>query len=231
METDKTILTATQFVDLALKYPKWGEIIRDLPEAEMQTLFALVSAAGFDPKAVVQGQLKGHYRDQDGSATGETYPINHLCPFKVISKEEGKDHYFASGWLDCALRRVVFVGKRQGESREQLIEAIASEIKRSVPLEPIQLTLDGDMLSEYPPSTNGFFPKYFVDHTRDNRTLNSCVGIHDYCNGWADRLRATETQDAIVCRVCHLRVLFPREIKTYGELRQFLATQRTQVAV
>ena len=35
--------------------------------------------------------------------------------------------------------------------------------------------------------------------------------------------------DVIVCRGCHLRVLFPKKIKTYGELRQVLASKFAQV--
>lgn len=208
----KTTEIATSFVDLALKHD-WDEV-KELPATEAQILFATVSAAGFEPTKVVPGKLVGHYRYQDGSSTGETYPINSFCPYKVISRD-GDDHYHATGWLDHAL---YFTRRRRGTDRQERIEAIQHEIERSVPLKPIQLTAEGDLLREYPPSGN-----YFVDHTRDNRELGSCVGVHEYCNGWMDRTRATATHDAIVCRGCHLRVLFPNEIKTYGELRQALA--------
>jgi len=218
---------ATRFVDLALKYKRWDEV-ETLPADEAQILFDTVSAAGFDPKEVVPGKLVGHYRDQDGSSTGETYPINCLCPFKVVGQEDG-DHYFATGWLDCALRRVVYGITRQNESREQLIEVITAEIERSIPFIPIQLTPEGDMLREYPPSTVGLSSlAYFVEHTRDDRKLPcsySC-GVHLHCGGYMERHGATATHDAIVCRSCHLRVLFPKEVKTYGELRQALVSQR-----
>ncbi len=220
--SNETTAVATQFVDLALKY-EWGKV-KKLPDVEVQVLFEVVAAAGFDPKKVRQGNIVGHYRDQDGSNTGETYPINGLCPFKVVSQEDG-DQYFATGWLDCALRRVVYGAARKKEGREQLIETIASEIERSVPLTPIHLTSEGDHLCEYPPNTLAFGLEYFVDHTRDNHELNSCVGIHMHCNCWMDRHRATSTHDAIVCRGCHLRVLFPKKVMTYGELRQALASQ------
>lgn len=225
LKTEKTIiLIAEQFVDLVLKNNDWGQI-KQLSNDEIQTFFEIVSAAGFEPKSVVPGKLKGHYLEQDGSRTSETYPINSLCPFKVIS-QEGDDHGFATGWLDCALHHVVSGATQKGENRQQLIEKICSEIKRSISLQPIQLTLEGDLLREYPPSLHG---GYFVDHTRDTNNLGSCVGVHMYCGGWMDRNRATKTCDAITCRHCHLRVLFPKEVKTYGELRQALASTSTPV--
>lgn len=217
---------ASQFVDLALKYKRWDEI-KMLPTDEVQVLLNTVSAAGFNPKKVMQGKIVGHYCDEDGSNTGETYPVNNLCSFKVVGQEDG-DHYLATGWLDCALRCVVYGMTRHSKSREELIKVIAEEIERSVPLEPIQLTIEGDFLCEYPSrslgGTTGF--RYFVQHTRDEKNLVLCVGVHEFCNGWMDRRRATRTHDAIVCRGCHLRVLFQKEVKTYGDLRQALAYQR-----
>lgn len=212
---------ATQFVDLALEHKgNWGKITR-LSVDKIQVFFATVEAAGFDPKEVKLGRLRGDYRDQDCSITGETYVINDLCPCKVID-QEGEDDYCATGWLDSALCRVVSErGWGPKESREQLIDAIATEIARSVPLKPVQLTPEGDLLREYPPSGGS----YLTDHTRDDNRLGSCVGIHMYCDSWMDRHRATKTHDAISCRGCHLRVLFPKEIKTYGELRAHLASK------
>ncbi|TSC92812.1 MAG: hypothetical protein CEN89_442 [Candidatus Berkelbacteria bacterium Licking1014_7] len=152
--------------------------------------------------------------------TGETYQINSICPFKVVSREDD-DHYHATGWLDRALRHVCLGATQQKKSRDLLIEEIRREIERSIPLAPIQLTLDGNFLREYPPSHGGF-----VDHTKDDRKISDCVGVHMFCNGFMDRHRTTKTQDAIVCRSCSLRVCFPNNVKTYGELRQALSTQQ-----
>lgn len=212
----KTIETAASFVDLVLKHD-WSKI-KELSTDEVQILFATVSAAGFEPTKVIFGKLVGHYRDQDGSSTGEIYSINDICPYKVISRD-GYDHYPATGWLNHA-----FSFAKRGTDRQECIKAIQDEIERSVPLKPIQLTAEGDLLREYPPSGG-----YFVDHTRDNRKLHSCIGVHDFCNGFMDRTRATMTHDAIVCRSCHLRVLFPKEIETYGELREVFASKFVQV--
>ncbi len=221
----KIAYIAASFVELALKHKHNWMNIKELPASDVQVLFETISAAGFSPKAVVPGKLKGRYLEQDGTRTGETYPINSLCPFKVIN-EEGDNNYCATGWLNHILSHVVSGRAEDDKSRKRLIGEIRSEIKRSVPLEPIQLTPEGDMLKEYPPSTGS---NYFVDHTRDRHELSSCVGLHVYCNGWIDRIRAAKTHDAIVCRNCHLRVLFPKEVKTYGELRQALASKHIPV--
>jgi len=223
---------AMWFVDLALKYKPWDGI-KALPADEIQILFETVSIAGFDPKKIVHGKLVGYYLDQDSSRTGETFPINTLSPFKVVG-QDNDDHYPATGWLDCALRRTVNGLKwmQKKENREELIEVIAGEIERSIPLTPIQLTLEGDLLGEYPPDKPALSRDYFVNHTRNENCLDldSCVGVHEFCDHRMDRMRATKTHDAIVCQACNLRILFPKEVKTYGELRQAL-TKKVQVTI
>lgn len=211
---------AQSFVDLALKYD-WG-LVTELPPSDVQILFETVSAAGFKVMKVVPGKLRGDYLEQGGERTGKTYPINSFCPYKVVS-QTGEDYFHATGWLDCALRLVI----RTGMDRPQLIKRVQQEIKRSIPLDPIKLTTEGDMLREYPSSSND----YFVDHTRDDCILSSCVGIHDRCNGWVERLKATATYDALSCRHCHMRILFPKEVKTYRDLRKALASKLDKVAV
>lgn len=220
MET--TALVAS-FVDLFARHSlrEMGQLTKD----EVQVLLGLVTAAGFSPGSIVLGNLEGSFLDDDGSRTGETFPINHLSPFKVVDKD-GRDRFFATGWLDCAFRLVAL--ERGG--REEQISALTREVERSVPLTPIQLTSQGDFLQEYPPQVQFLGLSHFVPHTRDDNTLSSCVGVHTYCGGWMDRNRATATHDAIVCRSCHLRVLFPKTVKTYGELRQALRVDSVLVA-
>lgn len=206
---------ATRFVDLVLKYKRWDKI-EELSAEEIQVLFEIVLAAGFEPKEIVLDKLVGHYLDQGGSRTGDTYPINNLCPYKVVN-QEGENDFFATGWLDRTLRQVTLGATLlNGENRNRLINVISVEIELSAPLKPIRLTSEGDFLCETPPSVN---------HTRDNDRLGCTAGVHKYCNSWMDRIRATQTHDAIVCRKCHLRVLFPKEVETYGELRQVLAAK------
>jgi hypothetical protein len=220
---DTTIaVLAEQFVSLVLKHEKWDKV-ENLPPDDVKTLFCTVSMAGFAATGVIPGKLLGNYLDQGGSRTGETYPINSFCPFKVVG-EKGDD-YFATGWLDCAFRRVVYGLQRQNETQPEIVKAMAEEIERSRPLEPIQLTPQEDFLCEYPPTSHFSGLTHFVTHARDCDNLAVCIGCHMFCDGFMDRIRATETHDAIVCRRCHLRVLFPKEIKTYGELRKAFASE------
>lgn len=222
---------AEQFVDLALKY-RWNEVKTLLPADEMEVLIGTVSTAGFNLKKMQQGESTGCFRDEYGYITSK-HPINDLCPFKVVD-EDGHEDAFATGWLDCALRRVVYGSSRQNKSRETLIEVIAEEIKRSIPFEPIQLTQEHDFLREPRPrpaesSQFEWIFEYFVEHTRDKDSLylNSGVGIH-YLSlgvgrqkrcGWMKRVQATRVQDVVWCRGCGLWVPFTNEVETYSDLR------------
>lgn len=203
---------AQRFVDLPPGFVRCDYRSDDDRAAQenSKVLFDVVVAAGFDPKKVILGRLTRRYSDSN-----ETYPINSLCPFKVVNQED-EDDYCATGWLDCIVRKVNSAGRLEGEKYIMLIKEIEHEIEKSIPLQPIQLTIDGDELLEYP--KDGYLP----GHTRDNHKLDSCVGVHAYCKSWMDRVRATAKHDAILCRGCHLRVLFPREVATYGNLRVYL---------
>ncbi len=214
---ESTVIAATQFFDLVLKYQSWHKI-RHFQDEEMQVLLAVVKAAGFNAKEIKAGKITGH-QWEDGVCTA-TFIVNDLCPFKVISQED-RDHGKATEWLNDALKRVILETQRHKDRRE-IIALITDEIEKSVPLTPIQLTPEGDILLEYP--RNVVFGG-FLRHSRDNDRLDSCVGIHGHCHGWMDRHNVSFTHDSISCRACYLRVTFPRETKTYGELRQALAAK------
>lgn len=218
---------ATRFVDLVLQYGLWAWV-ETFPADKVSILSDILSSAGFDLKELVPGKLLGNSRTQEGNLTGHTYPVNVSCPFKVVD-QDGVDHLFATGWLDCAVRRVIFGSRYYNESREKIISAMIEEIRRSVPLEPIQLTPAGDLLCECPPQPVFATFGYFVDHTRGGGKLDACVGVHVRCGGQMDRCKAIKTHDAIVCRKCRLRVLFSKRVKTYSDLRQALAFQRIWV--
>lgn len=187
-------------------------------------LSELLAAAGFTSTKIVMGNLRGRWQDQDGY-TGETYPINCMCPYKVLSDND--DDYLATGWLDCMVRfsRELHIGSfgQKKMKRDDAVKALAEKTEQANPLKPIVLTEIGDTLSEYPPSTKFGGYEYFVDHARDTNKLSTCVGVHTICHGWMDRNRATATHDAISCRCCHLRITFPKSVKTYGDLRTHFA--------
>ena len=219
-ENNKDVLEiAARFVDLVSRRGRWNLTeAQGVPSVEeLQVLFDTISAAGFESKGVAPGKLRGNYREQDGNSTGETYPINGFSPFKVVD-QNGVNNIFATGWLDCAFRLVL--GKIA--ERGKLIEAIAVEIERSIPLAPIRLTSNGDLLCESSQRPSEFGLEYFVNHRQDDHELSYCVGVHKYCDSWMDRKRTSDTHDVIVCRGCFLRVSFPKEVKTYGDLRQVL---------
>jgi hypothetical protein len=213
-----------QFVTLAKRHTprEWWDL-EDYPANLIKEVFAeLIKRAGFNPDEVVLGKLHGNYRDQDGN-TGETYPINGVSPFKVVTG--GRDNYAATGWLDCAMKMVVVPSARKDKTDKQLVAELEQEIERARPLEPIQLTSMGDMLRENMPRSAMFGRfEYFVDHLRDKDSAMSAgpIGLHMYCGGYLDRHRATAEHDSISCRQCHLRALVPKEAKTYGELRRSL---------
>lgn len=221
-----TTSIATQFVDLALKYEQWGKI-EDLPREEVEILLRIVKAASFEARDVVLGKLTGNYLDQEGRKTVDTYPINSFCPFKVVSRE-GNDEQ-ATSWLDYVLELVVTKVEGKVKTREQLIEMVQSSINKAIPLEPIRLTPEGDFLIE--DASCASLEPARIHHTRDNQLLHSLVGVHKHCGGLLDRQRATTTSDVLVCRKCYLRVAFPREVETYGDLRQALANQQKGASV
>jgi hypothetical protein len=72
---------------------------------------------------------------------------------------------------------------------------------------------------------------YFDGHTKDEDKIGSTVGVHTYCNGFVDMKRTSLTHNVLYCRSCSLRVVFPIEIKTYGELREHIGSQLNQPTV
>ncbi|TSC71209.1 MAG: hypothetical protein G01um101449_64 [Parcubacteria group bacterium Gr01-1014_49] len=219
MQTKKI---AASFVGLALSHD-WNRI-PELSDEEIRILFSIVSIAGFKPAEIVRGKLVCYLRDVDGSKTGESFIVNNRCPYKVIG-QDGNDCYRATGWLNGVLELVagpsssLWVRGKVLDS-EKLAADIEREIERSIPLEPIRLTSNGDYLREPPPP----FDECLVDHSRDDDKISAeAVGIHNLCGGWMDRWQSTETSDVLVCRRCYLRVLFPKEAKTYGKLRELVS--------
>lgn len=82
-------------------------------------------------------------------------------------------------------------------------------------IKPIVLTSAGETLLGYPGSVRG-----------DEGELDNCIGVHDVCNGFVDIKKISTTHNAIICRSCHLRVIVPASLKTYGELRAYFHGDR-----
>lgn len=227
--SEKILEVATKLVELALKYKDQWPGLKELEQEELQVLFDAVKAAGFEPKSIVPGQIIGYYLDKSGNKTKDIYQINAFCPFKVICQNAVyrfvKNHDFATGWLDCAIRRIVSGIAKRREDTEELIEVISAEIERSLPLAPIRLNSENDWLCEHSPNPtypthSGF--EYFVDHTKDDSQLTVSAGVHRFCRGHIRRLRVNQVYDALWCERCSLTISFTKNVDTYGDLREAL---------
>jgi hypothetical protein len=201
---------AKQFVAIVHKYLTYEEAEKMSAE-EVDTLFAVVEEAGFEAKALECAKVM-YSQNSDGGHTN-VFLLNNYCPLKVVD-DDGENDEVATSWLNHAWSYVA--AYRELSEIHELEYRMEKEIKRSVPMRPIWLSNKGDRLLECPPPGRGFF----VDHTRDEKDLSEgCVGIHECCNGFVDRKRATHNNDVLVCRQCFLRVYIPRKVKTYGDLR------------
>lgn len=204
---------ATEFVDLVLQHETWSEV-KWLHIDNLNILLAAVIAAGFEARAVRKGTVSGYFRGPHGEHTTETYVLNAGCRFKVIALDGG-DHRLATLWLVGAVANVRMWRDMDNYSREDIIAIMMGVIEDSVPLRPIRLTNENDFLREFS----------FKDstHTRDVDDVDHCVGVHADCDGWVERRKKNSTHDQLVCHGCYsLHVSFPREVKSYGELRQYL---------
>lgn len=212
---DITVIS-TRFVDLVLKHYRWEgfneisaqENAAELPADKIQVLYDMLSVVSFNRIKIVPGKLTDSFKE-DGIS--KTFVINNFSPFIVIRDSKGLVP--ATSWLEFCFRSVIF-GSKRDKKGEELIETIVKSIKATISLKPIRLTPEGDFLCDISP---GFGMK----HTKDEDNLcYLTVGIHKFCNGNMERIQTTKTHDIIVCQKCHLRVQFPRNVLTYGDLRK-----------
>ena len=80
----------------------------------------------------------------------------------------------------------------------------------------IVLTTFGEALRPYPNSD-----------MKNERVLGTCIACHFMCNGFVDIKEVSPTHNALVCRSCHLRVVVPNTVKTFGDLRQWARSNST----
>jgi hypothetical protein len=212
---------ASRFVSLVSNREWVGKPV--LPREEIDVLSDLVRAAGFNPGTLQYGSVRIRTMSSQGNGAFR----NTECPYHVLDKD-GTLNWFASGWLDCALSRVRFdlavVENRTAEKLHRAAEAIAEEIRRSIPFPPIRLTEDDEYLCEpVRGPKKGELWEYFVDHLKDTDTLKSDLGIHQYCNGLVRYTQVSPVRYALYCERCHLRIKFYNGTSTYGQLREELA--------
>ena len=86
-------------------------------------------------------------------------------------------------------------------------------------MNPIVLTRHKDTLVEYPAAFDG----EVNDNSNLTSLVGSIVGQHKVCGGRLEIGSTSEIWNAIICRSCYLRVVFPKEVDTYGKLREWFA--------
>ena len=179
----------------------------------------ILEALGCEIASIVLGEKKGYYRDIDGSAV-DSFVANPNSGIVVMERSSNSD------WATCWLEQIW--QKTRGMLRtKKPIDEVASyllqEIDRCTRLVPIQLTEHGERLRECPPAD------VLGDHTRDDHNLKHAPGIHDYCSSWFDVVQVSKTHNALHCKGCGLRVVFPSTITTYGELRRYFEVRLSEV--
>jgi hypothetical protein len=202
-----------KFVDFVVRIREntWTEVD---PIERDGVVMTVLRAVGHDASGLVAKNLRGNYFDQDGSRTGETYPINTVCPLTVTSQAVAdpcagnpriEDDYGATCWLNEAVR-VILREKDADSALGSLVELVV----KSVPLEPILLTSFGDRLLETRRTEN---------HVRDTDVIWMNSVRHDRCNGIIEMHPCSEAWRTLACRKCGLRLRVPSSITTFGELR------------
>lgn len=54
----------------------------------------------------------------------------------------------------------------------------------------------------------------------NNRKLSGRVGLHARCYGFIEVISTTITHKVLCCKRCSLRILIPKEVNTFGKLRE-----------
>lgn len=65
------------------------------------------------------------------------------------------------------------------------------------------------------------YNEYIVFQENTNGTIDFGLVTHGVCNGFIDFAPVSKTHQALNCRKCNLRFVFPVEIETIKELHQF----------
>ena len=207
------------FVNLVL-YGR-NPFIPDLfSEEDAPIIEKVVELAGYEVKRLELGKLVHQYRSEGNN---HSFIVNKSCPFIVVN-QEGINDPIATARLDSifSLATALRVSENDRVEKEMLL---LKELKQMLPIQPIHLTADGDILMDQPSpivllSDRFEFPVYVIQD--EDEISSSVAGIHKYCGGIIECMQVTEKHKALVCRKCHLRILTPKEINTYGELREYM---------
>lgn len=78
-------------------------------------------------------------------------------------------------------------------------------------IDPIQLTIHGEILVPYAGAKEG--------NPEEHLLSVGPIGIHAVCLGFIDMHKVSTTANALVCRVCNLRVVIPKLVTTWKQLQ------------
>lgn len=137
--------------------------------------------------------------------------------FPIIVLQQSGESPEVTTWLQTVVDDILTVYAGQP------VLALRRMLSTMLPMRPIQLTLDGDMLVQR-------FVSSRKRPVRATDTLLQPVGLHDCCFGKIERMRSSKEKDALLCHQCGLRVTFQncidaydgQEVATYGQLRDRL---------
>lgn len=59
------------------------------------------------------------------------------------------------------------------------------------------------------------------DISDETTLIFSRVGVHAECHGFINLIPVSETYSVLYCQHCGLRIIIPRKIGTYGDLRKW----------
>lgn len=83
---------------------------------------------------------------------------------------------------------------------------------------PMVIDADGEVMEAT--ATDPSDPYYKVQSDA-NILQSGTIGVHRRCEGWID-LKVGTKVNAILCLKCGLRVVVPKYLKTFADLRAFL---------
>lgn len=206
---------ARSFVEVVRRKGNWPQVT-ELSRGEAEMFLELLHTAGFTEVVGLEKEQARAPVCGGGLPSSRVKVVNNYFPF-ACKASSGYLISCATGWLD---EMVCQIKGAQGDIGSA-VEFVIQEIRRSVPLKPINLTAD-DVLKEQPPQYHGY--TYLVDHMQDGDKLAGSIGLHSVCGGILTYKQTSEGYCTIRCQCseCGLRVVVPVEIKTYKELREYL---------
>jgi hypothetical protein len=219
MESD-LIVTVNRSIEIFSGYRSRagdGRNDTELIQSDSQTLLSLLRMAG-----ISAGSLEA-VKWKEAEECPERFPQEFAFPFLVRQETGGGVSKAATAWLDRAYKAV----RKSSVDGVAAFQAVIDLIFRIIPLDPIRITKEGDLLVD---KDGGMAVKegdsgYVLEICclRDHDPLpkkGKMVGTHYLCGGPLMVRESNPEQDALCCYGCFLRITIPKGLATYGDLRK-----------